>query len=46
MLLAAVQKVGAGLSTSGLIGRGLGIEVVFVSILFSVMIKPIKVGSI
>jgi F-type H+-transporting ATPase subunit c len=40
MLLAAAQKVGAGLSTSGLAGCGLGIGVVFGSLLVASALNP------
>jgi F-type H+-transporting ATPase subunit c len=40
MLLAAAQKVGAGLSTSGLAGCGLGIGVVFAGLLISSALNP------
>ena len=34
MLLQAAQKIGAGLSTFGLAGAGIGISVIFVSLIF------------
>jgi F-type H+-transporting ATPase subunit c len=40
MLLAAAQKMGAGLSTSGLAGCGLGIGVVFAGLLISSALNP------
>jgi F0F1-type ATP synthase membrane subunit c/vacuolar-type H+-ATPase subunit K len=40
MLLAAAQKLGAGLSTSGLAGCGLGIGVVFAALLISSASNP------
>jgi len=40
MLLAASQKIGAGLSTSGLAGCGLGIGVVFAGLLISSSFNP------
>jgi len=40
MLLAASQKIGAGLSTSGLAGCGAGIGIVFGSLLISNALNP------
>ncbi|MBR08220.1 MAG: F0F1 ATP synthase subunit C [Rickettsiales bacterium] len=39
-MLEASQKIGAGLSTSGLAGCGLGIGVVFASLLVSTSLNP------
>ncbi len=39
-MLQASQKIGAGLSTSGLAGAGLGIGVVFAGLLVSTAINP------
>lgn len=40
MLVAASQKIGAGLSTSGLAGCGLGIGVVFAALLIASAVNP------
>lgn len=40
MLLASAQKVGAGFSTSGLAGCGLGIGVVFAGLLMASAVNP------
>ena len=40
MLLQAAQKVGAGLSTFGLAGAGVGIGIVFGSLLFGISRNP------
>lgn len=40
MLLAASQKIGAGLSTAGLAGCGLGIGTVFAGLLVASSINP------
>jgi hypothetical protein len=45
MLLAAAQKVGAGLSKSGLAGCGLGIGIVFAGLLISIYFNPMKSAS-
>jgi hypothetical protein len=42
MLLAAAQKVGAGLSKSGLAGYGLGIGIAFAGLLISIYFNPIE----
>jgi F-type H+-transporting ATPase subunit c len=39
-MLQASQKIGAGLSTSGLAGAGLGIGIVFAGLLISTAINP------
>lgn len=39
-MLQASQKIGAGLSTSGLAGAGLGIGLVFAGLLISTAINP------
>ena len=39
-MLQASQKIGAGLSTSGLAGAGLGIGVVFAGLLLSTALNP------
>jgi F-type H+-transporting ATPase subunit c len=39
-MLQAAQKIGAGLSTSGLAGAGLGIGIVFAGLLISTAINP------
>ena len=39
-MLQASQKIGAGLSTSGLAGAGLGIGIVFAGLLISTSINP------
>jgi F-type H+-transporting ATPase subunit c len=40
MLLQAAQKIGAGLSTFGLAGAGVGIGIVFGSLLFGISRNP------
>jgi F-type H+-transporting ATPase subunit c len=40
MLLQAAQKIGAGLATSGLIGAGLGIGVIFGSLIIGIARNP------
>ncbi len=40
MLLSAAKKLGAGLSTTGLAGCGLGIGIVFAGLLLSTAINP------
>ncbi len=40
MLLQAAQKIGAGLSTSGLAGAGVGIGVIFASLILGVSRNP------
>jgi hypothetical protein len=42
MLLAAAHKLGAGLSTLGIAGCGLGIGVVFAGLLISIYFNPIE----
>jgi F-type H+-transporting ATPase subunit c len=39
-MLQASQKIGAGLSTSGLAGAGLGIGIVFAGLLISTSLNP------
>jgi F-type H+-transporting ATPase subunit c len=39
-MIQASQKIGAGLSTSGLAGAGLGIGIVFAALLISTAINP------
>jgi F-type H+-transporting ATPase subunit c len=39
-MIQASQKIGAGLSTSGLAGAGLGIGIVFAALLISTSINP------
>ena len=39
-MLQAAQKIGAGLSTTGLAGAGLGIGIVFAGLLVSTAINP------
>ncbi len=39
-MIQAAQKIGAGLSTSGLAGAGLGIGIVFAGLLVSTAINP------
>ena len=41
MLLAAAQKVGAGLATGGLTGAGIGIGIIFGSLIFGVARNPL-----
>jgi hypothetical protein len=45
MLLAAAQKVGAGLSKSGLACCGLGIGIVFAGLLISIYFNPMESAS-
>jgi len=40
MLLLAAQKIGAGLSTFGLAGAGIGIGLIFASLLFGISRNP------
>ena len=40
MLLSAAQKVGAGLATFGLTGAGLGIGVIFASLIYGIARNP------
>jgi len=40
MLLQAAQKIGAGLATFGLTGAGLGIGVIFASLIFGIARNP------
>jgi F-type H+-transporting ATPase subunit c len=40
MLLLSAQKIGAGLSTSGLAGAGVGIGLIFASLIFGVSRNP------
>jgi F-type H+-transporting ATPase subunit c len=40
MLLQAAQKIGAGLATFGLTGAGLGIGVIFGSLIFGISRNP------
>jgi len=40
MLLAAAQKVGAGLSTFGLAGAGIGIGIIFGSLIIGISRNP------
>jgi F-type H+-transporting ATPase subunit c len=40
MIISAAQKMGAGFSTSGLAGCGLGIGVVFAALLISSAVNP------
>lgn len=40
MLLQSAQKIGAGLATSGLTGAGLGIGIIFGSLIFSTARNP------
>lgn len=40
MLVQAAQKIGAGLATTGLTGAGIGIGIIFGSLLFGVARNP------
>ena len=40
MLLQSAQKIGAGLSTIGLAGAGIGIGAIFASLVFSISRNP------
>jgi F-type H+-transporting ATPase subunit c len=40
MLLAAAQKIGAGLATSGLAGAGIGIGLIFASLIIGISRNP------
>jgi hypothetical protein len=42
MLLAAAQKMGAGLSKAGLAGCGLGVGIVFAGFLISICFNPME----
>ncbi len=41
MLLTAAQKIGAGLSTTGLAGAGVGIGIIFGSLILSIARNPL-----
>ena len=41
MLLAAAQKIGAGLATGGLTGAGIGIGIIFGSLIFGIARNPL-----
>lgn len=46
MLLQAAQKIGAGLATFGLAGAGLGIGVIFASLIFGIARNPNLKGDL
>ncbi len=46
MLLTAAQKIGAGLATFGLTGAGLGIGVIFASLIYGIARNPSLKGDL
>jgi F0F1-type ATP synthase membrane subunit c/vacuolar-type H+-ATPase subunit K len=40
MLIIAAQKIGAGLATIGLAGAGIGVGIIFASLVFSISRNP------
>ena len=46
MLLQASQKIGAGLATSGLTGAGIGIGLIFASLIFGISRNPMITNNL